>query len=251
MPRVGNWLVGYRAGIKRLLRRLRPGIDDVTFRQLAREWTRWAWERQLDEGHHWLGFPIYQWPTDLMVLQEIICEQRPKAIVETGTWQGGSAVLFASLLKLLGGGRVVSVDIEHPSRLRQSLASSPFGDQITLITGDSVSPESITGVREAVGGEQNTLVVLDSLHTYEHVLAELRAYSEFVPPGGYLIVLDTICYDLWDLPRATPRWRSDNALRSVETFLVEHFEFEVDQSRERYLVTAAPQGFLRRKKQAA
>ena len=247
MPRLGNWVIGYRAGLKRLLRRLRPGIDDATFRQLAREWTRWAWERQLDQGHRWLGFPIYQWPTDLMVLQEIICERRPRVIVETGTWQGGSAVFFASLLKLLGGGSVISVDVEHPEEVRQALATSPFGDQITLITGDSVSHENVRRVRELVGGEPNTLVVLDSLHTYDHVLAELRAYCDFVPAGGYLIVLDTICYDLWDLPRATPRWRSDNALRSVETFLAEHPEFEVDQSRERYLVTAAPRGFLRRK----
>ena len=247
MPRIWNWMVGYRMALKRLLRRARPGIPDTTLGKLAREWTRWAWERRLDEGHAWLGFPIYQWPTDLMVLQEVIFDQRPRVVVETGTWQGGSAIFYASLLKLLGGGRVISVDIEHPATVRDAVATSPFSYQISLITGDSVSAEIIARVQELVGDEQNVLVVLDSLHTYEHVLKELKAYSEFVPPSGNLVVLDTICYDLWDLPRATPRWRTDNALRAVETFLSEHPEFEVDQSRERYLFTAAPRGFLRRK----
>ena len=221
-------------------------LDDRTLRELARQWTRAAWQRELYAGNTWLGFPILQWPTDLMVLQEIIFEQRPRVIVETGTHRGGSTIYYACLLRLLGGGKVVSVDIEIADGVRAAIEASPFADMITLVQGDSKSPEVVRGIGEAVGDERNALVELDSDHCRSHVAAELRAYCGFVPVGGYLIAMDTICHDLWDLPQGSPRWKDDNALQAVEDFLREHPEFEADRSREKLLVTFSPGGFLRR-----
>jgi cephalosporin hydroxylase len=221
-------------------------VDDAHLRDLARQWTRAAWQAELYVGNTWLGFPILQWPSDMLVLQQIVFEQRPRVIVESGTHRGGSAVYYASLLWLLGGGKVVSVDLKIPNQVRRAIAASPFADMIALVQGDSKSPEVVRRVGEAIGDEGNVLVALDSDHSRAHVLAELRAYGGFVPVGGYLIAMDTICHDLWDLPRGSPQWKDDNPLRAVEDFLREHPEFEVDQARERLLVTFSPGGFLRR-----
>ena len=235
-----------RRAVNRLLANIGSEISDRTLRELARQWTRAAWQRELHLQTTWLGFPILQWPTDMVVMQEIICQQRPRVIIETGTYGGGSAVFYASLLRLLGGGRVVSVDIEAGDDVRRALAASPFADVITLVRGDSKAPEVVGRVKQAVGEEKNVLVVLDSDHSRAHVLGELRAYSDLVPVGGYLVAMDTICHDLWDLPNAARDWKDNNPLRAVEDFLREHPEFEVDRSREKLLVTFSPGGFLRR-----
>jgi len=235
-----------RRALRKLLAAVSPGTDDDTLRELARQWTRATWARELYLGNTWLGFPILQWPTDMLILQEIIFAQRPRVIVETGTYRGGSAIFYASLLRLLGEGKVVSVDIKIEDEVRRAIAASPFADRIALVPGDSSSAEVVARVGEEVGAESRVLVVLDSDHSYAHVLAELRAYSRFVPVGGYLVAMDTICHDLWDLPRGAPEWKEDNPLRAVHDFLREHPEFEADRSREKLRVTYAPGGFLRR-----
>ncbi len=235
-----------RSAIRRLLASASRGVDDETLRELARQWTRASWQRGMFLGNCWLGFPIQQWPTDLLVLQEIICEQRPRVIVETGTCRGGSAIYYASLLRLLGEGRVISVDLNLADDARRAIAESPLGEIITLISGDSKAPRVVAQVEAAIAGESKVLVVLDSDHSREHVLAELRAYSRFVPVGGYLIAMDTICHDLWDVPGGARDWRENNPLRAVEGFLREHPQFEADLSRQRLLVTYSPGGFLKR-----
>jgi cephalosporin hydroxylase len=235
-----------RRAVKRALARAAGTVDEATLYDLARQWTRAAWQRELYAHTTWLGFPILQWPTDMVVMQEIIVEQRPRIIVETGTHRGGSTIYYASLLRLLGGGRVISVDIEIPDDVRQALTASMFGDTVTLIEADSKAPETVRRVGEEISDETNVLVVLDSDHSRAHVLGELRAYCGFVPIGGYLVAMDTICHDLWDLPHGALEWKEDNALLAVEDFLRERPEFEVDHAREKFLVTYSPGGFLRR-----
>ena len=237
-----------RRAINGLLARAAGGVDDATLHELARQWTRTAWQRELYVGTTWLGFPILQWPTDMVVMQEIIFEQRPRVVIETGTHRGGSTIYYASLLRLLGAGRVISVDLEIPGEVREAIAGSGFAEMITLIEGDSKATAVVREVGEAVGDEANVLVVLDSDHSRAHVLGELRAYYGFVPVGGYLVAMDTICHDLWDLPHGAREWREDNALLAVEDFLREHPEFEVDRAREKLLVTFSPGGFLQRRR---
>ena len=59
----------------------------------------------------WLGRPIIQLPQDVVAIQEIVWTTRPDVIIETGVAHGGSLVLSASILELLGGdGQVVGID---------------------------------------------------------------------------------------------------------------------------------------------
>jgi cephalosporin hydroxylase len=181
----------------------------------------------------WLGTPVLKCPLDLWVCQEIITEVRPSLIVEMGTYKGGSALFFAHLCELLGAGRVITVD--------RVPATVPEHERITYVRGSSVASESIARVSAEIDSRGPVLVVLDSHHSRDHVLTELRLYADLVTIGSYLIVEDTNVNGHPVLPRFGP-----GPTEAVEAFLREDDRFEVDRSRERFLVTMHPGGFLRR-----
>ena len=184
----------------------------------------------------WLGYEMFKCPLDLWIYQELITKQKPSVIVETGTYQGGSALYFASLCDLLGHGEVVTVDIDTTWE-----AQRPRHPRITYLSGSSVDPAILQQIRARTAG-QNILVILDSDHRHDHVLAELRAYSTLVRPGGYLIVEDTNVNGHPAYPGFGP-----GPWEAVESFLKETRDFEVDPACERLLMTMAPRGFLRRR----
>ena len=74
----------------------------------------------------------------------------------------------------------------------------PLSKRITLIEGSSVDAQVVDQVKEIINGKQAVMVTLDSNHTHEHVLEELRLYSPMVTRGCYLAVLDTIVEDMTD-----------------------------------------------------
>jgi cephalosporin hydroxylase len=111
---------------------------------------------------------------------------------------------------------------------------------VKVIRGDSVSPEVVNEIaREA--GQGKVLVTLDSLHTREHVLKEMNIYSKFVTSGSYLIVQDTNINGHPVYPEFGP-----GPMEAVEEFLKNNRDFEVDRSREKFLLTAYPSGFLKK-----
>src|SRR3954468_5333526 len=108
--------------------------------ELARQWTRAMWNSSLWKQVRWLGVPVLQWPTDLILMQELIATLRPSCIVETGVYVGGTSVFYASILQLLGiQGRVISIDIQIHPHARQNIDASAYRDRIHLIEGDSKS----------------------------------------------------------------------------------------------------------------
>ena len=99
-------------------------------------------------------------------------------------------------------------------------------------------------VRRRVPKQGKTMVVLDSDHSRDHVLAELRAYAPLVSPGCYLVVEDTVInfHPAWNV------WYRDSEgpTEAIMAFLKENDEFHIDKTRERYLVSVCPNGFLRK-----
>ena len=181
----------------------------------------------------WRGVPAHKCPLDLWVYQEIIHEVRPDFIVETGTYQGGSALYLASVCDVEKHGRVISIDIEPQPGL-------PEHDRITYLVGSSTSEEVVEKVRGEVGGG-SVMVVLDSDHSADHVGNELRAYSPIVAVGSYLVVEDTNLNGNPILPGWGPGPRE-----AVEEFLRDHDEYLVDESREKFFMTFNPGGYLKR-----
>src|SRR5438477_5390924 len=89
---------------------------------LARQWTKAMWNAELWKQVSWLGVPVLQWPTDLVLMQELIAKLRPRCIVETGVYLGGTAVYYASILQLLGpDAKVISIDIRIEPAARRNI----------------------------------------------------------------------------------------------------------------------------------
>jgi cephalosporin hydroxylase len=181
----------------------------------------------------WLGAQALKNPLDLWVYQEIVFETKPDLIVETGTYRGGSALYLATICDLVGAGEVISIDIEP---VRDDYPEHP---RITYLGGRSSTDHGVLAEVRARAAGRNTLVILDSDHSQRHVEAELEAYTPLVPVGGYVIVEDSnigqIRKDLLPGP-----------LEAIERFLQTRGEFEIDRSREKFLITFNPSGYLRR-----
>jgi cephalosporin hydroxylase len=195
----------------------------------------------------WMGRPIIQYPQDIVIMQEILWSVKPDLVIETGIAHGGSIIFYASILELIGKGEVLGIDIEIRERNRQAIEKHPMYKRITMIEGDSVSGVILDQAREKVKGKRKVLVCLDSNHTHDHVLNEMKSYSPFVTKGSYLIVFDTIIEDLPnDFYPDRPWSKGNNPKTAVRDFLKMNDRFTIDQFIEsKLLVTVAPGGYLR------
>lgn len=195
----------------------------------------------------WLGLPIIQYPQDVIATQEIVWRTRPDVIIETGVARGGSLVFYASLLKLIGnGGRVIGVDIDIRPHNRQAIEEHPLADAIHLIQGSSVDEATVGAVRDEVKGARRIMVVLDSMHTADHVLRELELYSPFVTQGCYLIVFDTVIEFMPPETVSNRPWGKGNSpYNAVQQFLETNNRFRVDRTIDAKLqISVAPRGYL-------
>ena len=132
------------------------------FRVLSQLWTRSNWQNRLSYEVTWLGIPIIQLPEDMVVMQELIWKVRPDVIVESGVAHGGALVLYASILELLGRGRVIGVDIEIRKYNRLAIEAHPLSHRIELIEGDSLADETVDAVRSRIKPGERVMVALDS-----------------------------------------------------------------------------------------
>lgn len=188
---------------------------------------------------HWLGIPILQTPTDNWIMQEIITEVKPDFIIETGTFHGGTALFYASILEMVNkSGKVITIDIDP--KVEQVSKLKIFRDHVEVIKGDSVSPEVINAIAARVRGHK-VLVTLDSLHTKEHVLKEMRLYSDFVSLNSYMVVQDTVVNGHPLLPDF-----GEGPMEAVEEFLKTRNDFAIDRSKEKFLLTFYPSGYLKK-----
>ncbi len=225
------------------------------FRRISRAWLRAGWDHKYVYSFTWLGRPIIQLPEDMLRLQEVIVALRPDVIVETGVAHGGSLVFYASLCQLLGTGRVIGVDVEIRPHNREAIEAHSLFPLITLIEGSSVDPEVVARVRDEIDEGAKVLVVLDSHHARDHVLAELEAYAPLVNVGSYLIAADGIMGDLAGAPRTAEDWTWNNPAEAAREFVRRHPNFAIEApafafnegSVER-AVTYWPDGYILRKR---
>lgn len=233
-------------------------------RAVTSAWINYAQQHKYSYQFDWMGRPIIQYPQDIVAMQELIWALRPDLIIETGIAHGGSLIFNASMLAQLdmcdaiaagqmfdprvSQRKVLGIDIDIRAHNRSAIEAHPMASRIQMIQGSSIDPDIVTQVRDIASKYHKVLVCLDSNHTHEHVLAELRAYAPMTTRGSYCVVFDTVVEDMPEALFPDRPWGpGDNPKTAVWTYLNEVQGFEVDRSiPDRYQITVAPDGFLRR-----
>jgi len=182
----------------------------------------------------WMGVPCLKCPMDLWAYQEILAEVRPDLVIETGTHLGGSALYLAHVLDLLGHGDVITIDVlERPGR--------PLHPRIRYATGSSADAGLVQILLASRPPSEKRLVILDSDHSKAHVAKELALFAPLVPVGSYLVVEDSNVNGHPVLPDFGP-----GPSEAVAEFLASNRGFAADFSREKFLMTFNPGGYLKR-----
>jgi len=236
-----SWRHLIAQGLRNASSLIRPGADTFCARYLDALAAKRVLEAIVTKTNdvrtvRWMGRPIWQYPLDAWLMQEVIAELRPDLIVETGTYQGGSAYFFACVCDLLGRGEIVSIDIAP-----QGTMPHP---RITYVTGCSVDPRVVSTVAQQIARckAKRVLISFDSDHGSTHVMRELEAYAFQVPLGSYIHIQDGCIDELSTFRSARPGPKP-----AVKTFLKRHPEFIRDLELERrYVLTAHPYGWIKR-----
>lgn len=209
--------------------RLLPFGCEEAFRYVSAAWLRLGWDIKYVYSFTWMGRPIIQLPEDILRIQEAVYRLKPDVIIETGIAHGGSLVLYASLCKVMGQGRVIGVDLEIRSHNRAAIEAHELYPYITLLEGSSTDPQVVATVKSMVRESDKVLVVLDSNHSKAHVLGELEAYGPLVTSGSYIVATDGIMKDLVGAPRSQPDWGWNNPYEAVKEFVATHPEFSIER----------------------
>jgi len=227
--------------------------SDEAFDLLSHFWVKVGWNQKYTYSFTWLGRPIIQLPEDMVRIQEVLYTVKPDVIIETGVAHGGSLIFYAGLCTAMAKGRVIGVDIEIRPHNRTAIETHEMFHLITLVEGSSVGPSVVRHVKSLVQPGETVIVLLDSNHTKEHVLAELDAYHDMVTPGSYIVAMDGVMRHLTDVPRGDPRWNLDNPAAAAEEFAADHPEFVLEIPPWRFNessltknVTHCPSAWLRR-----
>jgi len=202
---------------------------------------------QYSYNFSWMGRPIIAFPQDMIAMQELIWKIKPDLIIETGIAHGGSIVYYASLLELIGkDGLVVGIDIDIRKHNRDLIEKHPMMKRIQMIEGSSTDPEIIKKISRIVDTKKTVMVCLDSNHTHNHVLEELKSYSPFVTIGSYCVVFDTIIENMPKNMFSNRSWsKGNNPMTAIHEYLKTHPEFKIDKTiQNKLLITVAPNGYL-------
>jgi cephalosporin hydroxylase len=228
------------------------GQDEVSLysqeglEMLSNLWIKVAAEFKLNYELKWLGRPIIQFGSDMVMLQELIWEVKPDIFIETGIAHGGSLIYTASLFEMIGNGKVIGIDVEIREHNRVAIVAHPMYKRISMIEGSSVDDSTILALEKQLELGKKIMVMLDSNHSRNHVLNEMKLYSKYVPVGSYLIVQDGAQKWVADIPRGKPEWIDDNPLNAIDDFLKTNSDFVVDETYTRLGITQSPKGFLKR-----
>lgn len=206
-----------------------PLYSKEAFEAISRQWVRVGWNEKYQYTFSWMGRPVIQLPEDMIRMQEVIFQVKPDVIIETGVAHGGSLIFYSTLCKAMEKGRIIGIDIEIRPHNRKAIEEHPLCDRITLVEGSSTAPDIVAQVKSLVKPDETVLVILDSNHTYAHVLDELEAYHDLVTPGSYIVATDGIMLDLGDVPRGVPEWDKDNPTEAARDFAAKHPQFVIEQ----------------------
>ena len=192
--------------------------------------------RQTWQNTYWMGNRIFKFPTDMLIYQEIIFGLQPDVIIETGTDEGGSALFMANMCDIIFRGNIMTIDISS-----KKTKNRPTHPRIEYIHGSSVDAKIIEYVAGKINKDMVVLVILDSDHSKSHVLNEMNLYSKFVTVGSYLIVEDSAING-----HPFRRDFGPGPMEAIDEFILSNKDFVIDSSREKFMLTNNPRGYLKK-----
>lgn len=182
----------------------------------------------------WMGATILKNPFDMWVYQELLFEKKPDLLIECGTNKGGSALYFANMFDLIGNGRIVSVDINNNP-------GKPIHPRIEYLVMSSTSDECMQELQKRIRPGEKVMAVLDSDHSMKHVRRELELYGPIVSTGQYMVVEDSNVNG-----HPVTRSYGPGPMEAIHDFLKVNRDFQIDEGREKFMVTFFPDGWLRK-----
>ena len=253
--------------LSQCLREVSEQGSSDTLKSLTRQWVDESIKTNYSYHFEWLGRPVIQYPQDLVGTQQLLWSVQPDLIIETGIARGGSLIFYASMLELIAqcGGppnaKVLGIDIDIRKHNEDAILEHPMAKRIEMIQGSSIEKSVADEVTKRATSAQKVMVCLDSNHTHEHVLQELRLYAPLVSLGSYVIVFGTVVEDLpSSLIKDRPWAKGNNPKTAVSEYLQEikdknvrdekgvRLQLEIDNDiQSKLMITVAPSGYLRRR----
>ncbi len=229
---------------------IRRMAEDEELKRKSLDWMLHADRYKYTYNFTWLGRPIIKFPNDIVLMQELIWQVKPDLIIETGIAHGGSLVFSASMLELLGGnGLVLGIDLDIRAHNRKEIETHPMMKRIRMIEGSSVDAAVVDQVREIAKTKKKVMVFLDSLHTHDHVMAELAVYAPLVSVNSYLVLPDTFIeyFPQGYYSKDRPWDVGNNPMTALRAFVSNTDDFVIDrQLCDKLMITEAFDGYLRR-----
>tara|TARA_X000000950_G_scaffold277437_1_gene366862 strand:- start:24650 stop:25423 length:774 start_codon:yes stop_codon:yes gene_type:complete len=238
--------------------------SDRYIKKLSKKWILESAKHKWSYNFSWMGRPAIQFPNDTWAMQEIIWEVKPDLIIETGIAHGGSLIFYASMLALLdlnefgknkknfqhSNRKVLGIDIDIRNHNKKEIENHAMFNWIAMIEGSSIDKNIVSRVKKFSMNYKNILVVLDSNHTHEHVLEELKFYAPLVSKNSYCVVFDTIVNDMPAYLSKNRPWGPDNNPKTaLDEFLKQNEDFVIDKNIDYKLqISVAPNGFLKKVK---
>jgi cephalosporin hydroxylase len=237
---VGLFL-GVRLGLS-----LKPETSEVRGQgKLIDDFHNLVYDSQDWDRMKWLGVHAEQNPNDVWSCQQIFFETKPDFVVEAGTNHGGGALVWATLLSVINrDAKVLTIDIADKHQAARQVPL--FQEKVEFFLGSSTSEQVFKAIRARVQ-DKKVVVILDSNHTKDHVLAEMRLYGDLVSVGSYMLVQDTNINGHPAFPSYGPGpWEAVEAFMAAGGRSQGGAVFEIDRSRELLFFTMHPKGYLKR-----
>jgi hypothetical protein len=224
-------------------------LDFERLRKLAVNFNILSEKYKYSSKFKWLGHTIVKIPNDLVIFQEIIFKIKPRFIIETGIAHGGSLIFFASMLKIMNikNFKIIGIDINLRKKNEKKIKSDSLSSKIKIFKGSSTNHKILDQIKR-ITNNSKTLVILDSNHTEDHVLEELKLYSNIVSKNSYMIVQDTGIIYMPEKFNINRLWsKKKNPHTAVKKFLKLNKNFKIDQYwYKKIIFSASPDGFLKR-----
>jgi predicted O-methyltransferase YrrM len=137
-----------------------------------------------------------QVPSELHEFASVVAARKPKAVLEIGTFQGGTLMVLCRVSHPRA--TVISVDLPggqfgggykwfHVLLFKSFTANR---QRLHLLRKDSHKKETLEEVREILRNQRLDLLFIDADHTYDGVRADFELYSPLVQAGGLIAFHD-------------------------------------------------------------